>query len=551
MKPPSPRVVRRRGSRLVPPTLLLLLVPAMAAQEKDLAALVNPKNPEVDLSRAELTRLFRAETRYWKNGRRVEILLPRSGSPERDFLLRNVYRMNESELKRYWIELIYRNKIAAPPKVMPSAAVLQVVLGKQDGGIGLVPAEDVRAEGVVLARVDGKKPGDEGYWLRVPDREGRAEGGAEGSTGEARDATAPSEDDEDDLRQRLERLELEMAGLGAEDDLDPTFRLGGLDLRGFGDVTASLSKVEGDGRTEFALGQLDLFMTAQISERSHFLSEVVFETHSDGETVSDIERLVLSYDIGQHATVCAGRIHTAMGQWNARFHHGEWLQTTIERPRIVEFEDDGGLLPVHQIGIMADFHAPTPSMGVDVCVGVANGRGPVSDGVQSTGDLNDSKSVNLQVVLRPMAVRGLAIGGGAYSDDIPENTDAAAGPVHGAIDERIYSAFGSWSGGATSFLAEFYRIEHDDGTTEADSNGWFAQLERKFGDWTPYLRYESLSIADSEMYFADTTDEDRVVLGLRWDFSTWNAFKLQFESGQADAPGEDFHAVLFQTAFAF
>lgn len=546
MKTGPLRVRRRRASRLASPTLLLLLAPVLAAQERDLAALVNPKNPEVDLTRGALTNLFRAETRYWRNGRRVEILLPRSGSPERDFLLENVYRMSEAELKRYWIELIYRNKITAPPKVMPSAAVLQVVLGKQDGGIGLVPAEDVRAEGVTVAKVDGKKPGDDGYWLRVPDEREHA-----GQEQEPREASWEVADDQDELRQRLERLELELAGLGADDDLDPTFRLGGLDLRGFGDVTASVSKVEGDGRTEFALGQLDLFMTARLSERSHFLGELVIETDSDGETVADIERLVVSYDIGQNATVSAGRIHTALGQWNSRFHHGEWLQTTIERPRIVEFEDDGGILPVHQIGVMAEVHASTRPVEVDVCVGVANGRGPVAEHVQSTGDLNDAKSLNLQVVLRPNAVRGLALGGGAYSDDIPANGDASAGPVHGPIDERIYSVFGSWSGGETSFLTEFYRIEHEDGASEADSRGWFAQLEHELGEWTPYLRYESLSIADGDPYFADTTDEERVVLGVRWDFSTWNAFKLQFESGQSEATGEDFEAVLFQTAFAF
>jgi hypothetical protein len=558
MQSPPPRSPGSSSLRPSGAVLLALLAPVLAAQGTDLAALVNPNNATKEVSRADLTRLFRAETRYWKNDKRVEILLPRSGSPEKDFLLRNVYRMNETELKRYWIELIYQNKITAPPKVMPSAAVTQVVLGKQDGGLGLVPADAVREKGVKTLRVDGKLPGDEGYWLHVEDDEKQEQDGSPGGgrnvgSGEARDASGRDGDEQDDLLQRLELLELEVAALSQGDELAPTFEFGGLKLRGFGDVTIHTEDAgNGKGSGSFALGQLDLFMNARLSERSHFLCELVFESNDGGDTVSDIERLVVSYDVGQSFTIRAGRIHTALGLWNARFHHGEWLQTTVERPAIVEFEDSGGLLPVHLIGLSAEYRAPFEAVGVEAYLQVGNGRGPQVDEPQATDDLNDPKAINVQVTLQPAIVPGLVVGGGLYLDDIPANTDAGAGPLHGPLDEEIVSVFGSWTHGQTAVLAELYEVEHDGAIGHAGGDGWFVQLEHQLGDWTPYARLESRTVDADDTYFPVKGEEDLLVLGVRWDYSTWNAFKLQLESGESiGAPGEDYEALVLQAAFAF
>ena len=45
-----------------------------------------------------------------------------------------------------------------------------------------------------------------------------------------------------------------------------------------------------------------------------------------------------------------GRFHTDIGYWNTAFHHGLWLQIPVERPHVLRFEDDGGLVPVHWVG---------------------------------------------------------------------------------------------------------------------------------------------------------------------------------------------------------
>ena len=50
------------------------------------------------------------------------------------------------------------------------------------------------------------------------------------------------------------------------------------------------------------------------------------------------------------ATLWAGRFHTPYGIWNTAFHHGAQIQTSLSRPRFLEFEDRGGILPAHTVG---------------------------------------------------------------------------------------------------------------------------------------------------------------------------------------------------------
>ncbi|MFX6330640.1 hypothetical protein ABTF76_20520, partial [Acinetobacter baumannii] len=37
--------------------------------------------------------------------------------------------------------------------------------------------------------------------------------------------------------------------------------------------------------------------------------------------------------------------------WNTAFHHGAQIQTAVLRPKFLEFEDGGGILPAHTVGL--------------------------------------------------------------------------------------------------------------------------------------------------------------------------------------------------------
>ncbi|HHI80621.1 MAG TPA: hypothetical protein ENK02_11655, partial [Planctomycetes bacterium] len=126
-------------------------------------------------------------------------------------------------------------------------------------------------------------------------------------------------------------------------------------LSGFGHVQFDYQHISmtGGGTSNsnaFALGGLDLFLRSQLNEKVSFLNETVFEPNSDGENVLDVERLIIKYEINDDFNVQAGRFHSSFGYWNRAFHHGEFLSTSIGRPDVLKFEDDGGLLPIHIIG---------------------------------------------------------------------------------------------------------------------------------------------------------------------------------------------------------
>jgi hypothetical protein len=123
-------------------------------------------------------------------------------------------------------------------------------------------------------------------------------------------------------------------------------------IHGFTDVTY-LTGGNNTGRTSaFGLGQFDLYITSRISDRLSFLGETVFEfDDASSEFVVDVERVIVQYALTEHLRLDAGKVHTPLGYWNNAYHHGLVMQPTIERPQLVQFEDDGGPLPVHTVGV--------------------------------------------------------------------------------------------------------------------------------------------------------------------------------------------------------
>ncbi len=90
---------------------------------------------------------------------------------------------------------------------------------------------------------------------------------------------------------------------------------------------------------------VDFFYTAQYNDW-RVLSELLV---SDDER--DLERLIIGRITPEGHQYWFGRNHTDLDQWNRLFHRETYLQTSIHRPGIIEFEDDGGVLPAHITGL--------------------------------------------------------------------------------------------------------------------------------------------------------------------------------------------------------
>jgi phosphate transport system substrate-binding protein len=144
----------------------LKAVPASVPREEDLAIIVNRSNPIDNLSVAELRKLFLAQQTHWSDRRRVTLVMLQPGQPEREFVLRVIYRMTESSLDRYFLHAQYTGEIESMPKLLASAAGARKFIVNVPGAIGYVRLSEVDGS-VKVVKVDGHMPGESGYPLKV------------------------------------------------------------------------------------------------------------------------------------------------------------------------------------------------------------------------------------------------------------------------------------------------------------------------------------------------------------------------------------------------
>jgi hypothetical protein len=299
-----------------------------------------------------------------------------------------------------------------------------------------------------------------------------------------------------------------------------------LNIRGFGDVTLHGDTHRRD-TTSFTLGQLDLFVTSDISEKFKFLSEVVFEAGDDNVFGVDLERYLLQFSPNDYFNVSAGRYHTAIGYYNTAYHHSTWLQTATGRPFLFQFEDDSGILPIHNVGVSATGMIPSGRLGLHYIAEVGNGRAsssPNAEPVQNTVDENNGKSFNLGFYFRPTGVRGLQAGFSVYHDGLRP----LASP---AISETILAAHAVIVRPNFEWLNEALVIRHaPDGSSRVfDTPGFYTQVSKRFGSYRPYFRYQYVNAADAEPVFPQVRRQQGPSVGVRYDPSDSAALKLQYD----------------------
>lgn len=299
-----------------------------------------------------------------------------------------------------------------------------------------------------------------------------------------------------------------------------------LRIRGFGDITLHGDNQKGD-TTSFSLGQLNLFVTSDVSERFKFLSEIVFEAGPDNAVGVDVERLLLQYSPSDYFNLAVGRYHTAIGYYNTAYHHSTWFQTTTGRPFLFEFEDKGGPLPIHNVGVSASGLIPSGRLGLHYVAEVGNGRASrsaASEPVQNVVDENNHKAFNLALFARPDSVHGLQAGFSVYRDLLT--------PVNfPTISETILAAHAVLVRPKFEWLNEALVIRHaPHGLPHVfETPGFYTQLSKQFGSYRPYFRYQYVNESPEEPVFPNLGLRHGPSLGLRYDASESVAVKLQYD----------------------
>lgn len=373
---------------------------------------------------------------------------------------------------------------------------------------------------------------------------------------------------------KLEQIERHVSEIGSS----VSQRSGdtGLAIHGFADVglvRSAEDNVTFKGRKGAGLGNLDLYMTPQFGDRVKSLIELVFEADEDGGIATDLERLQIGYTFGDAATSWVGRFHTPYGYWNTAFHHGAQIQTSILRPRFLEFEDKGGILPAHTTGLWLTGAQGTASgrFGYDIYAGnapqiqgvpaagstdlptalktanpsgfstIVNAGGYAGAGTLSmmqSGSTTHRTSVGFNTWIEPRPVEGLRVGlHGLRANVADDSADMNVTRLN------MLGGYFAYLGEPWEILGEYYKFRNEDlsgGTGKHGSWAGFAQIGYNFGSWIPYARIERTDLDQSDNYFAvqaSGRSYKREAFGIRYDVDPKAALKLEVNNTRKEDMG--------------
>jgi hypothetical protein len=357
-----------------------------------------------------------------------------------------------------------------------------------------------------------------------------------------------------DTAQRLARVEqtvTEMAtsaGQHAEE---------GMATHGFADVGVGNHNAEFPQYQGADVAELDFFLTPRLGSRTRALFELNFEVGSDGNVGVDLERAQIGYQFADSATVWLGRFHTPYGYYNTAFHHGQQIATSLRRPRFIEFEDHGGIMPAHTVGawLTGSERVGDQKLTYDVYIGNSQRITGGKLDMNNAGNTHGSTIVggNLGLLLSG-ALDGLKVGVDVFQTRI-ENEDLTPAYVTRVRSYGVYAAYDtdSWED-----IAEFHVFSNHDltgltGTHHSDAG--FLQMGYRAGRFTPYARYERGAFQQSDDYFAAQATGSsyyRTALGLRFDVDLVSALKLELaQTHLTDRVISSYDEALLQYAIRF
>ncbi len=298
-----------------------------------------------------------------------------------------------------------------------------------------------------------------------------------------------------------------------------------MQIQGYADVSFHTSNEKGK-TSSFGVGQLDIFITSQLSDKFSVLGELILEARSNNRFDFELHRLLLRYTPSDYFNLGVGRYHTGIGYYNTAYHHGQWFQTAANRPFIYAFEGQGGILPIHNVGLTATGRIPSGAAGLRYIAEVGNGRSSRSSiavPVQTAVDENNRKSFNLGLLSRPDRVPGLQLGLSVYHDKLaPDGLPR--------VEQTISAAHVVYRNSNYEWLNEALDIRHRvEGGRTLHTPAFYTQFARRIGDAWPYFRYQYTNAPDDDPIFQNVGRRNGPSAGLRYNISEFAALKIQYD----------------------
>jgi len=338
----------------------------------------------------------------------------------------------------------------------------------------------------------------------------------------------------------------------------PSSVLSNMRIRGYADVGFGKPLQEKlpegglqDSKNSFQIGDFHLFVTTKLSDQWSFLSEMVVTSGFSNEFSAELDRLVAQYSPNKHVRVGLGKFNSGLSYYTNQFQLAKFYQTTTGRPIMFTDNEDGGILPIHQVGITVRGEIPSGRLGLHYIGELGNGRAFTSNGDadQNFVDVNNAKAVTGGLFIRPDAVPALDVGFAMYRDTVESDTLET-------FRETITTVHAVWLTPNLEFLNEAAILKHrsEDGDS-ATTKSFYSQVSRRFGVTRPYGRYDYQDVPLNDPILGQGEvavafgPRKAVSGGVRVDIRQFAVVKVQFDRALLhDVWASGVHA---QLAFAF
>jgi hypothetical protein len=281
----------------------------------------------------------------------------------------------------------------------------------------------------------------------------------------------------------------------------------------------------------FQIADLDLFFSSKLSEHWSFLSELLITSDFTNEFNAELDRLLVQYNPNKYLRAGFGKFNSGIGFYPDEFHRAKFFQTATGRPMMFSDEDNGGILPLHQVGLTVQGEIPSGAIGLHYLAEVSNGRSfrQGSAEIQNWVDSNNIKAVNGGLFATPDAVPGLRLGFSLYRDTLD--------PDAGNVQETITAAHAVYLKSPVEFINEMAVLKHRTEATglTATSKTFYTQLAYRLGVTHPYFRYDyqDVPLTDHVFTLGDVTPplglRRATSAGLRVDVNSLIVFKVQYD----------------------
>lgn len=302
------------------------------------------------------------------------------------------------------------------------------------------------------------------------------------------------------------------------------------DLLLFPSITSThQSKADAELAARKFLPAVDIFYATEFSQ-TRFLAEFLNSSREH-----ELERLQVGWHILPGKSLWVGRFHNSLSFWNTQMHHGDFLQSSLSRPAVANFEDEHGPLPAHISGFLLESSRTAGDSEINYMAGL--GVGPTFNVTLQPLDLLDPQhpgkiAASFRLGFHPEVGNPDQFGAALGYARIPVNNVLQIDEVR----QTVFSTFLNIEKSKFHLIGELFvfddRVSGAANTSRYTTVSAYLQPEYKVGEsgrTTVYGRVESTPQAAQDGYLALLPEfsPHQLVAGLRFDITPSQAIKVE------------------------